>query len=120
MVEESEDLQETAVEKDESVGELEKEEVSQSKSAVNTIMMVGGDEPQAGHNVTVSTVSMISAATDGQHAPSERVKVLIEYPKNWKKQRHFKDGDVKEIAPETADQFIKAGFATLVKEDNSK
>lgn len=39
------------------------------------------------------------------------VKVIISYPTDYKGTRHFKDGDVKEIAPETAEMFISMGIA---------
>jgi hypothetical protein len=110
-------------EKDETlvdIADLEKTEASKAESTVNTIMTIESDQPQAGQNTSTASVVLLSSATDGQHAPSGRVKVLIKYPKDWKTPKHLRDGDIKDIAPETAAQFIKAGFATLVKEDKSK
>lgn len=94
--------------------------VSNPGSAVLPLMTMGGSEQMPGRNTITTTVSILSSATDGQHEPSARVKVKIKYPKDWKRPKHLKDGDVKEVAPETADQFIKMGFASLVNESNAE
>lgn len=103
-----------------SIGELEKTEVSQTESKPNVIMTVGDGSPQPGHNMTVMTAGLTSAPHAGQHAPSARVTVKIKYPGNWKKEKHFRDGDIKEIAPETADQFVQMGFATIVEAEKEE
>lgn len=95
------------------VAELEKEEVSQTESKPTIIMTVGDGSTQPGHNMVEIGVAMVSSATAGQHSPSPRVKVKIEYPKGWKKDKHFKDGDIKDIAPEIADQFVALGIASI-------
>lgn len=103
-----------------SSGSLEKSEVSLPESKPTVIMTMGDGSPQPGHNMTVMTAGLTSASSAGQHAPSPRVNVKIEYPKNWKRDRHFKDGDIKEVAPETADQFIQMGIATIVEPSKPK
>lgn len=45
---------------------------------------------------------------------NERVKVKIEYPKDYKKTKHYKDGDVVELHPLTADAFIEKGVGKKV------
>lgn len=109
---------ETAEGQIEKVAELEKTEVSSTESKSNVIMTVGDGSAQPGHNMTAMTVGLTSSASAGQHEPSPRVTVKIEYPKGWKGSKHFRDGDVKEVAPETADQFIQLGIASIV--DQSK
>lgn len=98
----------------EKVGEMEKTEVSTTENKSNVIMTVGDGSAQPGHNMTAMTVGLTSASSAGQHAPSPRVTVRIEYPKGWKGSRHFKEGDVKEVAPETAEQFVQLGIASIV------
>ncbi len=58
----------------------------------------------------------VSIASPEQAFPKNTVTVKINYPKTWKRERYFKDGDLKEVSQEVADQFIAQGFATLVKE----
>jgi hypothetical protein len=94
---------------------IEKEEVSKTKSTEINIMTVGGDEPRPGQNVVQATVTLVSPPTSGSHAPIDRVYVKIKYPQGWKKDRHFRDGDIKEVSKETAEQFIKAGYATMTE-----
>jgi hypothetical protein len=68
-----------------------------------------------GHNLTVSKVEVNVPAhvvTPG----SPLVKVLIKYPDEWKKDKFFKDGDIKEVSPETAATFVEIGIATMVEE----
>lgn len=66
-----------------------------------------------GRNLTTTTVIMTSpAATVTPGSPL--VKVLIKYPADWKKDKFFKDGDVKEVSPETAATFVEIGIATMV------
>lgn len=105
----SKEVEETTV-----VGELERTELSQTESKPNIIMTIGDGSPQPGHNMTVMAAGLTSASNAGQHAPSPRVKVVIKYPGTWKKEKHFKDGDTREIAPETAAQFVQLGFAIIV------
>lgn len=94
---------------------LDKEEVSRTESQVTTLMTVGDDSPRPGQNTVSATVSVVSAATAGQHVSDGVVYVLIKYPAGWKKDRHFKDGDIKETSAESAAHFVKAGFATIVE-----
>lgn len=116
LLDEKEKLQEEASEKSDAtaLGKMESTAVSQAESNSNIIMTVGDGSPQPGHNMTVMTAGLTSSPNAGQHAPSARVSVKIKYPPNWKKDKHFKDGDIKVVAPETADQFIQAGIATIV------
>jgi hypothetical protein len=70
-----------------------------------------------GHNLITSTVVVTSpAATVTPGSPL--VKVLIKYPADWKKDKFFKDGDVKEVSPETAATFVEIGIATMADETN--
>ncbi|MES2004335.1 MAG: hypothetical protein V4450_07425 [Bacteroidota bacterium] len=74
----------------------------------------GGPET-AGRNMSSFQVSVIT----GNGKPQEHqklMKVKIQYPSDWTKDRFFKDGDVKEVAPETAKTFIEIGIATEVEE----
>lgn len=98
----------------EKVGEMEKANVSSTESKSNVIMTVGDGSAQAGHNMTAMTVGLRSSSSAGQHKPSPRVMVKIEYPKGWKGAKHFKEGEVKEVAPETAEQFVQLGIASIV------
>ncbi|HXS55732.1 MAG TPA: hypothetical protein VN726_06385 [Hanamia sp.] len=47
------------------------------------------------------------------------VKVLINYPKTHKGSRFFKEGDVREVAKETAEKFISMGIASYVEAPES-
>lgn len=79
-----------------------------------TISNLPGD-----HNLTVSTVVVTSpAATITPGSPL--VKVLIKYPADWKKDKFFKDGDVKEVSPEAAATFVEIGIATMYDEANEQ
>lgn len=98
----------------EKIGELEKSDVSTTESKSNVIMTVGDGSAQPGQNMTTMTVGLISAPSAGQHKPSPRITVKIDYPKGWKGAKHFRDGDIKEVAPETADQFVQLGIASIV------
>lgn len=66
-------------------------------------------------NMTIHSVEF--ASTQRPVAPKNTVTVKISYPKDWKKYRAFKDGDIREVAKETADQFVSQGIAKLVKEE---
>lgn len=99
---------------------VETETASRTYSTETTLMTLGASGDLPGRNTIQSTVSMVSPSSAGRHVPNDRVSVKIEYPKSWKKERHFKDGDIKEVAKETADQFIKAGFATMVNEHKAE
>jgi hypothetical protein len=72
-----------------------------------------------GHNLTTSTVVVTSpAATITPGSPL--VKVLIKYPTDWKKDKFFKDGDIKEVSPEAAATFIEIGIASMHDETNEQ
>lgn len=84
-----------------------------------TIMLIGSMGPTEtaaaqGHMVE-HTVSM--APAPAQEPDKNTVSVRIKYPSAFKKQKFFKDGDIKEVAKETADQFVMAGFATIIKKE---
>lgn len=76
---------------------------------VNTIMTIGSEDrmPQVMHT---ASVSMASPAAD----TSNLVKVRIKYPAKWNKPKFFQDGVEKDMAKETADQFVKQGIATII------
>jgi len=99
---------------------IQTETISKPESNVLPLIISGGNEELPGRHTVIATVSMASPANAGQHAPSSRVSVKIEYPKNWKKDRHFKDGDIKVVAPETAKQFIAMGIATMFDEQKAE
>lgn len=73
----------------------------------------------AGHNLTVSTVEINMPAPTAA-AGSPLVKVLIKYPADWKKEKFFKDGDIKEVSPETAATFVEIGIATMADAEEKK
>lgn len=104
--------------KTEAVAEIEKTEISQPESKVNTIMTIGADVPRPGQNTTVSTVSL-QTSTAPSSMPSPKTKVLVKYPDKWKKDKLLKDGETYSVAPETAAAFVQMGIATVVKEDKS-
>lgn len=83
-----------------------------------TIMLIGStgstETASAQGHMVEYTVSM--APSPSQEPDKNTVSVRIKYPSAFKKQKFFKDGDVKEVAKETADQFVSAGFATIIKE----
>lgn len=84
-----------------------------------TLMLIGstGDVETAaaqGHMVE-HTVSM--APFPGAVPDKNTVTIRVKYPSGWKKDKFYKDGDEKEVAKETADQFVKSGFATIIKEE---
>lgn len=71
-----------------------------------------------GHNLITSTVVVTSpAATVTPGSPL--VKVLIKYPADWKKDKFFKDGDIKEVSPETAATFVEIGIATMFNPEDA-
>lgn len=84
-----------------------------------TIMLIGstGDiETAATRGNTVEhTVSM--APFPATVPDKNTVSIRVKYPANWKKDKFYKDGELREVSRETADQFVKAGFATIVKEE---
>lgn len=106
-------------EQTETVAELEKTDVSATGSRSTVIMTVGDGSAQPDHNTVVMTTGFTSSASAGQHEPSARVKVKIEYPKGWKGAKHFVDGSIREVAPETAAQFVQIGIASIVKQEES-
>lgn len=67
-------------------------------------------------NMETQSVSMVIG---GQHKQehSKLTKVLIQYPGDWKKAKHFKDGDIRNVAIETANQFVQSGFGTIITDD---
>lgn len=72
-----------------------------------------------GHNLTTSRVEFISPA-HAVTAGSPLVKVIIKYPTDWKKDKFFKDGDVKDVSPETAATFVEIGIAKMFDDANQE
>lgn len=97
------------------IAELEKTEISMPDNKSNTIMTVGDGSAQPGHNLTTMRVQLTSPASAGQHEPSPRVKVKIQYPKGFKGTKHFVDESIREVALETAEQFVAAGIASIIE-----
>jgi hypothetical protein len=94
----------------------EKTELSENGGSSTVIMTIGEERP--GHNLVQATAGIISPATAGQQpADPNLVKISILYPKSWKKEKFFKDGDVKEVSKEGAEAFVNMGIATLVEQD---
>lgn len=91
----------------------DKTEISDKGPAPTVIMTVGEQRP--GHNLTEVSTSMVSLASAGSHPPDNNlVKVKIEYPKNWKKEKFYKDGHIREVSQESANTFIEIGIAKLI------
>lgn len=65
-----------------------------------------------GHNLTISKVEVMTLP-NSVITGSPLVKVLIKYPADWKKDKFFKDGDIKEVSPEAAGTFVEIGIATM-------
>jgi hypothetical protein len=97
--------------------ELEATKISAPESNSMTIMAVGDDSTRPGHNVETMTVQMTSPATAGQQSPSARITVKIVYPKGYKGIKHLPDDSIREVSLETADQFVKAGIASIINPD---
>jgi len=88
-----------------------------SDDGVTKIMTIG--ENPEGHNMETHTVRVSTSAVSlgkAYSANSKLVKVLINYPEGWTKDKFFKNGEIREMAPETANTFIEIGIATLTKE----
>lgn len=83
---------------------------------ITPLMTIGSDQPQAGTNMVEHSISI--AMPSAQKHKDETVQVKIEYPKSFKGPKFFKDGDIKNVAKETAEQFVKSGIASLVKESD--
>jgi len=81
---------------------------------VTKIMTIG--EQADGHNMVISSVGFVTETTAPVDLHPGLVKVLIEYPADWNKQRFFNDGEEKFMSQESADQFVELGIATIVKE----
>lgn len=67
--------------------------------------------------MTTSTV-VVNTPAATIAAGSPLVKVLIKYPADWKKDKFFKDGDIKEVSPEAAATFVEIAIATIVDDTN--
>jgi len=79
---------------------------------VKTLMTIGSGSSQP---MVMHTVSVEPPAPDRDD--SNIIKVRIKYPSKYSKPKFFKDGDVKEVSKETADIFIRQGFAKLLIEE---
>lgn len=67
-------------------------------------------------NIETQTVSMVIG---GQHKqePTKLTKVLIQYPSDWKRVKYFKDGEVRQVSIESANQFVDDGFGKIITEE---
>ena len=75
--------------------------------------------------MTDQKVSLVIASTTVKHSstgdvpaydPSKDTSltaIVINYPEGWTKSKFFKNGDIRYVAKETADDLIAAGCATL-------
>lgn len=79
---------------------------------VKTLMIIGEENTQP---MVMHTVSILPPSQEPDN--SNIVKVRIKYPSKYTKPRFFKDGDVKEVAKETAEIFIKQGIAKIMIEE---
>ena len=91
----------------------DKTEISDKGNGSTTIMTVGEDRP--GHNLVEATTKVVSSASSGRPvADNSLVKIVIEYPKKWQKEKFYKDGDIREVSRESANTFIEIGIAKLI------
>jgi hypothetical protein len=66
-------------------------------------------------NVGVSgTVQAISSGHPEVDENKGLTKVKVKYPKDFKGQKFFADGDEKFVSKECADQFVEAGIAKII------
>jgi hypothetical protein len=66
-------------------------------------------------NVGLSgTVEAISSGHPEVDANKGLTKVKVKYPKDFKGQKFFADGDEKFVSKECADQFVEAGIAKII------
>lgn len=92
----------------------DKQEISDAGSGSTVVMTIGKE--RLGHNLVEATTGIISPATAAAHNPQNNLlKVKIEYPKSWKKEKFYRDGDIKEVSRESANTFIEIGIAKLVE-----
>lgn len=75
-----------------------------------TIMTIGGESE------THTVEHTVSLERPDVAYEKNTVPVKIKYPADYKHPKHFKDGEIREVSQESADAFVKKGFATIVKE----
>jgi len=79
---------------------------------VRTIMTIGGESSAS---MVIHSVGVVQDAPVAD--TSNLVKVRIEYPAKWNKPKFFKDGDVRTVAKETAERFVKNKMAKIITEE---
>lgn len=75
------------------------------------IMTAGGQQPN--QNLVEHKAEIVAPRTEITELHPGLVKVLIKYPAKWKGPKFHKDGAIVPVSKESADQFVKAGFATI-------
>ena len=89
---------------------IKKVEETQPAAPEATPAAVEAAEPMA--HTTGVALSVSLTPDYGTPHDDRLVKVEISYPKDFKGTKYFKDGDIKEVSPETAELFIQKGIAT--------
>ena len=76
---------------------------------------LAGDENIPGQNTSKSVASVQAFNTKGEPAKAgDKVRVKFSYPKDFKGQKFYKDGDIETVSHETALHLVEAGIATYV------
>lgn len=97
------------------------QEVEKPEESTASGVTIEGPRPlvgSAGSNMTIHSVEF--AKSNSRPVPKNTVTIVVNYPKDWKKYRAFKNGDVREVGKEAAEHFIKQGIAKLVNEEEKK
>lgn len=99
------------------------EKQSEETPAINDTAVENTDDSKSSQPKTAVEMelplvtSQVTSSSATETVEDKRlVKVLINYPEDYKGKKFFKDGDIKSTSPESAEAFIKAGFATKVEE----
>ncbi len=67
-------------------------------------------------SLNVVTMSLEIGHSSTYKSISKKVKVKIEYPKDWKNPKFMADGDIKEVSEDTAQTFVELGIGTIIKD----
>jgi hypothetical protein len=67
------------------------------------------------HEIGSVTVSSISSNTEPVDVNNGLTKIKISYPKDFKGNKFYQDGDEKFVSAESAKQFVELGIATIMK-----
>jgi hypothetical protein len=89
--------------------EIKTEEVNEPEQVDDKKLVIGSVGNMTIHNAGV-------VARERPPVPKNTVTIQVKYPKDFRGQRFFKDGDKREVSQESADQFVKKGIAKIIKE----